>query len=194
MVMNMARAVRLHGGEQLSKEAMNAKPLFPALVSTCLLSLAEPIYRDGRNLKVEYPPSPAPDGLQLAVADVTPPLPPFNVRVTSRGSGAMKTLGTPRPVLKVGLAGSSSCATIEGRPICCRPMTPNVVYGRPLFHGLSYNDTPEGPHPEIRYLDASAKPGEKHTYSILTVNSAGVPSEPSARVFVPSPESKKEKE
>ena len=87
MVMNMARAVRLHGGEQLSKEAMNARPLFPALVSTCLLSLAEPIYRDGRNLKVEYPPSPAPDGLQLAVADVAPPLPPFNVGVTSRGSG-----------------------------------------------------------------------------------------------------------
>jgi hypothetical protein len=82
-----AGAVRLHCGEQLSKEAMNARPLFPALVSTCLLSPAEPIYGDGRNLKVEYPPSPAPDGLQLAVADVTPPLPPFNVRVTSRGSG-----------------------------------------------------------------------------------------------------------
>jgi hypothetical protein len=86
MVMNMARAVRLHGGQQLSKEAMDARPLFPALVSTCLLSLAEPICRDGRNL-VEYPPSPAPDGLQLAVADVIPRLPPFNVRVTSRGSG-----------------------------------------------------------------------------------------------------------
>jgi len=41
---------------------------------------------------------------------------------------------------------------------------------RPLFQGLSYRDTPEGPHPEIRYLDAAAKPGEKHTYSILTVN------------------------
>jgi hypothetical protein len=73
-------------------------------------------------------------------------------------------------------------------------MTPQVLYGRPLFLGLSYNYTPEGPHPEIRYLDASAKPGEKHTYTTLTVNSAGVPSEPPAGVFVPSPESKKEKE
>ena len=63
---------------------------------------------------------------------------------------------------------------------------------RPLFQGLSYHDTPKGPHPEIRYLDAAAKPGEKHTYSILTVNSAGVPSEPSAGVSVPSPESGKE--
>jgi IclR family acetate operon transcriptional repressor len=38
----------------------------------------------------------------------------------------------------------------------------------------------------------SAEPGEKHTYSILSTNSAGVPSEPSAAVFVPSPESGKE--
>ena len=62
---------------------------------------------------------------------------------------------------------------------------------RPLFQGLSYRDTPEGPHPEIRYLDAAAKPGEKHTYSILTVNSAGVTSAPSAAIVVPSPESGK---
>jgi len=73
-------------------------------------------------------------------------------------------------------------------------MNSPVVYGCPLFQRLSYHDTPEGPHPEIRYLDASAKPGEKQTYSILTVNGAGVPSQPSARVFVPSAESKKVKE
>ena len=64
-------------------------------------------------------------------------------------------------------------------------MTPQVVHGCPLFQGLSYHDTPERPHPKIRYLDASAKPGEKQTYSILTVNSAGVPSEPSAEVAIP---------
>ena len=37
-----------------------------------------------------------------------------------------------------------------------------------MFQGLSYHDTPEGPPPEMRYLDVSAKPGEKHTYSTLT--------------------------
>ena len=58
-------------------------------------------------------------------------------------------------------------------------MTPLGVYGRPLFQGLSYHDTPEGPAspPEMSYVDVSAKPGEKHTYSILTINSAGVVSE-----------------
>jgi len=70
-------------------------------------------------------------------------------------------------------------------------MTPPVAYGR-RFQGLPYHDTPEGPHPEKRYLDASAKPGAKHIYGILTVNSGGVPSEPSAAVFGPSPESGKE--
>jgi hypothetical protein len=51
--------------------------------------------------------------------------------------------------------------------------------------GLSYHDTPEAPLPEMRYLDVSAKPGEKHTNSILTVNSAGVPSEPSPQAAIP---------
>ena len=64
-------------------------------------------------------------------------------------------------------------------------MNPPVVYGRPLFQGLSYHDTPEGTIPEMRYLDASAKLGEKHTYSVLTVNSAGLPSEPSAQAVIP---------
>ena len=54
-------------------------------------------------------------------------------------------------------------------------MTPPVVYGRPLFQGLSYHDTPEGLPPAVG----------KHTYSILTVNSAGVPSEPSAQTGIP---------
>src|SRR5437667_11505715 len=49
-----------------------------------------------------------------------------------------------------------------------------------LFQGLSYHDSPEGPHLEMRYLDVTAKSGEK--YSILTVNS-----------LVPSPASKEEK-
>src|SRR5260370_21785576 len=78
------------------------------IVSTCLLSLAEPICGDGRCLKVEYSPSPASDGLQLAVTDLTPPLPPFNFGVTSKSRGAMKFLGRRGRFRKLALAGSSS--------------------------------------------------------------------------------------
>ena len=32
----------------------------------------------------------------------------------------------------------------------------------------------------MRYVDSSAKPGEKHTYAVVTVNSVGLKSEPAA--------------
>jgi hypothetical protein len=38
--------------------------------------------------------------------------------------------------------------------------------------------------PEMRYLDKSAKPGEEHAYTIISINSAGVPSQPSAEAVV----------
>ena len=52
---------------------------------------------------------------------------------------------------------------------------PEVVYGRPLFQGLSYHDTPYAPLPQMRYVDASA-PAGKHVYTVIALNSAGVPS------------------
>ena len=118
------------------------------------------------------------------VADVTPPLPPFNVRVTSRGSGGNEITWDADADLESGIGGFFVMR--DNRVLARLPtMPPPVVYGRPLFQGLSYHDTPEGTIPEMRYLDASAKPGEKHTYSVLTVNSAGVPSEPSAQAVIP---------
>jgi hypothetical protein len=69
-----------------------------------------------------------------------------------------------------------------------RPAAPqDQVYGgpRPLFQGISFHDTPEAPIPEMRYLDTSSHVGEKHTYTVITLNSAGGPSEPSAPATVP---------
>ena len=54
-------------------------------------------------------------------------------------------------------------------------------FGRPLFQSMTYHDTPDQPLPEMRYVDASAKSDEKHIYSVVTVNSVGLKSEPSAR-------------
>ena len=36
--------------------------------------------------------------------------------------------------------------------------------------------------PQMRYVDGSAKAGEKHTYSVITVNGVGLRSEPSIPV------------
>jgi hypothetical protein len=69
----------------------------------------------------------------------------------------------------------------DGHGIAKLPtQVPDVVYGRPLFQGLSFHDTPVTPLPKMLYVDASAEPGVKHKYSVIALNSAGVPSMPSA--------------
>jgi hypothetical protein len=118
------------------------------------------------------------------VADVSPPLPPFNVRVRSKSSGGNEITWDADADFESGIG--EFLVMRDARVLVRLPGTaPPVVYGRLLFQGLSYHDTPEGSPPEMRYLDASAKPGEKHTYSIMSVNSAGVPSEPSAQATIP---------
>lgn len=39
---------------------------------------------------------------------------------------------------------------------------------------MTYRDTPAQPLPEMRYLETSTKPGEKHTYTVLSVNGVGL--------------------
>ena len=125
------------------------------------------------------------------VGDATPPPRPFGVRVISRGDAGNEITWDAEADFESGIGGFFVMR--DCRVVARLPMTnPPVVYGRPLFQGLSYHDTPEGPPAEMRYLDASAKPGEKHTYSIIALNSAGVTSPPSAGVSVPSPEAEKE--
>src|SRR6185295_15763329 len=61
------------------------------------------------------------------------------------------------------------------------PEKPIGKFGRPLFQSMTYHDTPSQPMPQMRYLDTSAKPGEKHAYSVITVNSVGLKSAPSVQ-------------
>ena len=113
--------------------------------------------------------------------------------MNSKGSAGNEITWDAEPDFESGIGGFFVMR--DNRALVRLPtMTPLGVYGRPLFQGLSYHDTPEGPPAaaEMRYVDASAKPGEKHTYSILTINGAGVVSEPSTAVVIPSAESGKE--
>jgi len=47
---------------------------------------------------------------------------------------------------------------------------------------MTYHDTPAQPLPEMRHLDTSARAGEKHVYSVVTVNGVGLKSRPSPGV------------
>jgi pimeloyl-ACP methyl ester carboxylesterase len=112
------------------------------------------------------------------VADVTPPLPPFNIRVMSRGSGGNEITWDAEADFESGIGGFFVIR--DNRTLVRLPaMTPPVVYGRPLFQGLSYHDTPVAPIPQMRHVDMSAQPGAKHVYTVIALSSAGVPSVPS---------------
>jgi hypothetical protein len=68
----------------------------------------------------------------------------------------------------------------DGQDLVQVPEKPVGRFGRPLFQRMSYHDTPEAPVPEMRYLDATAKPGEKHRYQVIAINSVGLKSKASA--------------
>src|SRR5713101_7086862 len=66
----------------------------------------------------------------------------------------------------------------DGQELANVPEKPIGKFGRPLFQSMTYHDTPSQPMPEMRFMDASAKTGEKHEYAIISVNSVGLKSEP----------------
>lgn len=47
-------------------------------------------------------------------------------------------------------------------------------FGRPIFQGLQYSDTPTQPLQKMRFVDASAKPDSKHEYQVIAVNTVGL--------------------
>lgn len=71
----------------------------------------------------------------------------------------------------------------NGRGIARLPeRPPERVFGRPLFQGLSFHDTPEAPYPRMNYCDATAPSDSKSDYSIVTVSSSGIASDASKPV------------
>ena len=116
------------------------------------------------------------------VSDVTMPPAPFVVKA-AKGSGGNEITWDAEADFESGIGGFVIMR--DGQAIAKLPVaTPTKIYGRLLFQGLSYHDTPEGMLPEMRYVDTSAKPGEKHAYTIISINSAGIPSQPSAEAVV----------
>ena len=72
----------------------------------------------------------------------------------------------------------------DGQGLAKVPEKPVGKFGRALFQSMTYHDTPSQPLPQMRYVDTSAKAGEKHGYSIVSVNSVGLKSQPSAAASV----------
>jgi hypothetical protein len=113
------------------------------------------------------------------VCDSTPPPPPFNIRASGKMDREVEITWDAEADLESGLGGFVILR--DGQGLARLPeQPPKWVFGRPLFQGLSFHDTPEAPFPQMHYVDPTPQTGVKHSYTIISFNSAGVPSAPSA--------------
>jgi pimeloyl-ACP methyl ester carboxylesterase len=124
------------------------------------------------------------------VSDCTAPPPPVDVRVNNRGDQGTEVTWDAVADPVSGLGGF--IVLRDGHGVAQLPQhAPEEVFGRPLFQGLSFHDTPTDPSPRMVYWDTSPKAGVDHTdgvdhiygvdhtYTVTALSSAGVPSVPS---------------
>jgi pimeloyl-ACP methyl ester carboxylesterase len=104
-------------------------------------------------------------------SDATSPLAPTNVRVSANGELSWNAEAD----FESGLRGF--IIQRDGKEWVQLPEKPVGKTGVPLFQGLTGGDTPVIALPPLRY-DTKSK--DAHEYRILSVNGAGLPSEPSA--------------
>ena len=108
---------------------------------------------------------------------------PVNVRAKASAASGNEISWDAEADIASGLGGF--IVLRDGHGIVRLPtQPPEVVYGRPLFQGLSYHDTPYAPLPQMKHVDTSAPAGAKHVYTVIALNSAGVPSVPSLPAII----------
>ncbi len=103
------------------------------------------------------------------VLDRTPPPAPTNLKINGK-----EITWTVEADLESGL--SHFIIQRDGREIATVPENPKNRFGRPVFQGLQYSDTPAAPLVEMRFHDKTAEPGRKHEYRVIAVNTAGLKS------------------
>jgi pimeloyl-ACP methyl ester carboxylesterase len=113
-----------------------------------------------------------------AIADETPPPAPSNLQVKDQELTWQATAD-----LESGLA--SFVIERDGQFLAQLPEKGKNPFGRPLFQNLQYSDTPSQPLVPLRYVDSTAKPGSKHQYRVISVNTVGLRSSPSEAAAAP---------
>jgi len=109
-----------------------------------------------------------------ATTDATPPPAPFNVAAKAVAEGVELTWDSHAD-LESGLR--QFLIRKDGQVVGRVPETLKNPFGRPLFQGMSYGDTPTQPLAAMRFVDKGAKPGAK--YEVVAVNTVGLESAPS---------------
>jgi hypothetical protein len=107
------------------------------------------------------------------VTDTTPPPAPTNLRVKDN------TLTWEAEAdIESGLA--SFIIERDGQFLATVPEKGMNPFGRPVFQNLQYSDSPPQPLFAMRFIDTKAEPGRKHAYRVISVNTVGLKSPPSA--------------
>jgi hypothetical protein len=113
------------------------------------------------------------------VADSSKPPAPINVRVSADSGGGNVITWNAEADLESGLG--AFVVMRDGRGLARLPeRPPDRLFGRPLYQGLSFHDTPEAPLLPMRYLDSATTPNVKHIYTVVALSSSGVASDLSA--------------
>jgi hypothetical protein len=110
-----------------------------------------------------------------AVADTTPPPAPTNLRV--RGD---RLTWEAEADLESGLAGF--VIERDGKFLANVPCQGKNPFGRPVFQGLQYSDTPTQPLVPTEFTDTTAEAGKENAYRVTAVNTVGLKSQQSVEV------------
>jgi hypothetical protein len=107
-----------------------------------------------------------------ATPDTTPPPSATNIQVERQGDGTVVVTWDAEADFESGIR--AFIIQKNGREIGQVPEKPVGKFGRELFQSMSYHDTPEKPLPEMKFIDKSAKAGEKAEYRVIVVNGVGL--------------------
>jgi hypothetical protein len=115
------------------------------------------------------------------VGDATPPVAPFEIKASKGSDSSIVLTWDASADLESGL--QSFIIERDGREIGRVPEKNVPRFGRPLFQGMSYHDTPIKPLAAMRFEDKSPSKTSA-SYRVIAVNGAGVASVPSDSVKV----------
>jgi len=111
-----------------------------------------------------------------ATSDITPPPAPYDVAATDGEKGRVITWNADAD-FESGIR--QFVIYRDGKEIGRVAEIPFGQYGRPLFQSMNFHDTPVKPLAKMTYNDYVTKPGEKHSYTVVSINSVGLLSKPS---------------
>ena len=109
-----------------------------------------------------------------AVSDTTPPPAPSAVRVKRLENGQVEVTWRATADFESGIR--AFVIERDGKRVGQLPEKPSNPYGRPLFQGMTYHDTPKPPLSAMRYVDKSSATGAVPKYSVRTINTVGLES------------------